>query len=62
MSPHDRRIVHARPPEPAIGDVSIAAAASVHGLEVLTFTRADFRPMGIACRDPPANPPEDAPD
>jgi predicted nucleic acid-binding protein len=48
--------------EPDISDALIAATAKVHGLEVLTFNMADFRPMGIVCRDPVINPPEDAPD
>ncbi len=44
--------------EPDISDALIAATANVHGLEVLTFNMADFRSMGIACRDPLANPPD----
>jgi predicted nucleic acid-binding protein len=48
--------------EPDVSDALIAASAKVHGLEVLTFNMADFRPMGIACRDPLAYPPGDAPD
>ena len=48
--------------EPDISDALIAATAIVHGLEVLTFNMADFRPMGIACRDPLTTTPGDAPD
>lgn len=43
--------------EPDIADAWIAATAEVHGLEVLTFNLSDFGPMGIACRDPVADPP-----
>ena len=43
--------------EPDTTDAWIAATAVVHGLEVLTLNMADFRPMGIACRDPVADPP-----
>jgi predicted nucleic acid-binding protein len=38
--------------EPDTTDAWIGATAKVHGLEVLTFNMADFRPMAIACRDP----------
>jgi predicted nucleic acid-binding protein len=47
---------------PDISDDLIAATAKMHGLEVLTFNMADFRPTGIACRDPLTNPPEVASD
>ena len=40
----------------------IAATAKLHGLEVLTFNMADFRPMGITCRDLLAGFPGDASD
>jgi toxin FitB len=43
--------------EPDTTDAWIGATAVVHGLEVLTLNMADFRPMGIACRDPIADPP-----
>ncbi|WP_428534987.1 type II toxin-antitoxin system VapC family toxin [Rhodopila sp.] len=43
--------------EPDIADAWIGATGKVHGLEVLTFNLADFRPMGIACRDPVVDPP-----
>jgi predicted nucleic acid-binding protein len=48
--------------EPDITDAWIAATAKIHSLEVLTFNMADFRPMAVACRDPLADPPEDAAD
>ena len=38
--------------EPDTTDAWIGATAVVHRLEVLTFNMADFRPMGIACRNP----------
>ena len=38
--------------EPDTTDAWIGATAKVHGLEVLTFNMADFRPMGIVCRNP----------
>ena len=38
--------------EPDTTDAWIGATAKVHGLEVLTFNRADFRPMGIVWRNP----------
>lgn len=40
----------------------IGATAKVHGLEVLTFNMADFRPMAITCRDPSTDLPPDPPD
>ena len=42
-------------------DAWIGATAKVHGLEVLTFNMADFRPMAIACRDPSTDLPPDRP-
>jgi predicted nucleic acid-binding protein len=48
--------------EPDITDAWIAATAKIHALEVLTFNMADFRLMGVACRDPLADPPQDAAD
>ncbi len=45
--------------EPDTTDAWIAATAKIHGLEVLTFTMADFRPMGVSCRDPVVDPPAD---
>jgi predicted nucleic acid-binding protein len=47
--------------EPDIADAWIAATAQVHGLEVLTFNIADFRPMAVACRDPGKDLPPDGP-
>ena len=47
--------------EPDITDAWIAATAKVHGMEVLTFNMADFRPMAVVCRDPSADLPEDEP-
>jgi toxin FitB len=45
--------------EPDTTDAWIAATAKVHDFEVLTFNIKDFRPMGVACRDPIADPPPD---
>jgi predicted nucleic acid-binding protein len=45
--------------EPDTMDAWIAATATVHGLEVLTLNMADFRLMGVACRDPVADLPPD---
>jgi toxin FitB len=48
--------------EPDLADALIAATATVHGLEVLTFNDADFRPMRVACRNPLTDlPPNRAP-
>ena len=44
--------------EPATTDAWIAATAKVQDFEVLTFNIKDFRPTGIACRDPIAAPPD----
>jgi predicted nucleic acid-binding protein len=43
--------------EPDTTDAWIAATAKVHDFEVLTVNIKDFRPMGVACRDPIADPP-----
>ena len=45
--------------EPDTTDAWIGATAHVHGLEVLTFNMADFRPMGIACLNPATDLPPD---
>jgi predicted nucleic acid-binding protein len=45
--------------EPDLADALIAATAKVHGMEVLTFNEADFRPMQVACRNPVTDPPTD---
>ena len=33
-------------------DAWIAASAELHGMTVLTFNDADFRPMGVAVQNP----------
>jgi predicted nucleic acid-binding protein len=43
--------------EPDTTDAWIAATAKVHDFEILTFNVKDFRPMGVPCRDPIADPP-----
>lgn len=43
--------------EPDLADALIAATAKVHGMEVLTFNDADFRPMQVAYRNPLTDPP-----
>jgi predicted nucleic acid-binding protein len=45
--------------EPDTTDAWIAATATIHNMEVLTFNLTDFHPMAIACRDPVADPPPD---
>ena len=45
--------------DPGAEDSWIAATAEVRGMEVLTFNMADFRPMGIACRNPLTDLPPD---
>ena len=48
--------------DPDTEDAWIAATAEVHGMEVLTFNEADFRPMGVAFRNPLTDlPPDSAP-
>jgi len=48
--------------DPDTEDALIAATAKVHGMEVLTFNEADFRPMRVASRDPLTDlPPDRAP-
>ena len=39
---------------PDIEDAWIAASAELHGMTVLTFNDADFRPMGVAVSNPGA--------
>lgn len=39
---------------PDIEDAWIAASAELHGMTVLTFDDADFRPMGVAVSNPGA--------
>ena len=38
--------------DPGAEDSWIAATSEIRGMEVLTVNMADFRPMGIACRNP----------
>jgi toxin FitB len=45
--------------EPDTTDAWIGATGKLRDLEVLTFNLSDFRPMGVACRDPIAAPPPD---
>jgi predicted nucleic acid-binding protein len=48
--------------DPDTEDAWIAATAELHGMEVLTFNEADFRPMRVASRDPLTDlPPDRAP-
>jgi hypothetical protein len=44
---------------PNTEDAWIAATAELHGLQVLTFNDADFRPFGVAFRNPQTSPPPD---
>jgi len=46
---------------PDTEDAWIAATAELHGLTVLTFNEADFRPLGVAFRNPLTDPPPDLP-
>ena len=45
--------------DPDTEDAWIAATAELHGMQVLTFNEADFRPMGVAFRNPLINLPPD---
>jgi len=48
--------------EPDIEDAWIAASAELHGMTVITFNDADFKPMGVAVMNPGvALPPEPPP-
>jgi|HubBroStandDraft_1064217.scaffolds.fasta_scaffold14699_5 predicted nucleic acid-binding protein len=44
---------------PNTEDAWLAATAELHGLQVLTFNDADFRPFGVAFLNPPTNLPPD---
>jgi predicted nucleic acid-binding protein len=52
-------VMRAAGAEPDLADALIAATGKVHGMEVLTFNEADFRPMQVACRNPVIDPPPD---
>ena len=45
--------------EPDTEDAWIAATAEMHEMQVLTYNEADFRPMGVALRNPLTDLPRD---
>ena len=46
--------------QPKTEDSWIAATAEIHGMEVVTYNAADFRPLGVTFHNPSDELPPDA--